>query len=254
MLRTERHAKILDLLQRTGVVRTIELSEEFDISRQTIHNDINYLDNVGKLVKVHGGAIPASDTFEFDARKRQEQNVKEKQQIGRVAASFVKDGDTIYIDTGTTMPEMLPHLKNIEGLTVITNSLVAAYQLADFPNINITLLGGEVNLKERSTAGHDAFNASLQYFVDKSFISLGGFDIEVGYTDYFHNESAIRKNMIKQCSTSFALFDHSKVGLVATSKFAEVGDIDVVITDSATPKMVEDHIRSLNKKYIVADQ
>src|SRR5699024_9355844 len=143
------HEYIIKKLVKEKSVRTTELCDLLGISRQTIYKDIELLASKGKLKKVHGGAILTKRTAEPSILNRSEFNLVQKKTIAKRAAQFVENGDTIYLDFGTTINHMLSHLTHILDLTIVTNSVYVAYTLGDYENIQIILSGGEMRSKER---------------------------------------------------------------------------------------------------------
>ncbi|MCT1901492.1 DeoR/GlpR family DNA-binding transcription regulator [Oceanobacillus sojae] len=244
MLQTERHEIIMEKILKEQSIRTIDLCDLLNVSRQTIRNDLEYLDSIGKLKKVHGGAILEKKSIEPSFETRSNNNLIEKKAIAEKAVQMIEDGDTIYLDIGTTVGEMIPHLNNFYNLTVITNSINFAYQLSQYENIRVICSGGEMRNSEKSLSGHIARKILENYYVDKSFIGIGGISEKAGYTDYYIDEAEIRKLMINHSNTSYALLDYSKVGVIAIAKYADLSDIGTVITDCKTSKNIIDSLQS----------
>src|SRR5699024_5482547 len=142
MFQDERHERILQKLTKEKSVRTTELCELFNTSRQTIYKDIELLASKGKLKKVHGGAIIEQRAAEPYFQNQSNLNLVQKEGITKTAAQYVENGDTIYLDIGTTINRMVNHLTHVSNLTIITNSVYVAYTLGDYENIRIILSGG----------------------------------------------------------------------------------------------------------------
>ncbi|WP_040977946.1 DeoR/GlpR family DNA-binding transcription regulator [Oceanobacillus jeddahense] len=236
MLQTERHEMIMEKILKEQSIKTIDICNLLNVSRQTIRNDLEYLDSIGKLKKVHGGAILEKKSIEPSFETRSNNNLTEKKAIAAQAAQMIEDGDTIYLDIGTTVGEMIPHLNKFSNLTIITNSINFAYHLSQYKNIRVICSGGEMRNSEKSLSGHIARKILENYYVDKSFIGIGGVSEKAGYTDYYVDEAEIRKLMIHHSNISYALLDYSKVNVIAIAKYANLSDIETVITDSKTPK------------------
>lgn len=253
MMKLKRHEMILDMLLKEQSVKNIDLSNILNVSRQTIRNDIEYLDSIGKLKKVHGGAVIEKKSMEPSLESRRGKSLDEKQAIAEEAAKIIENGDTIYLDIGTTVSLMVPYLKDFDDLTVITNSIYLAYELGNEKNITVICSGGEIRSSELSLSGRMAMEQLGNYYVDKSFIGVGGISEKAGYTDYHIGESEVRKLMIHHANSSVALLDHSKVNVIAVAKYAELEDIETIVTDSRVP---EDFLSFLGKKdiqVIIAD-
>lgn len=235
MFQDERHERIMQKLTKEKSVRTMELCELFNTTRQTIYKDIELLASKGKLKKVHGGAIIEQRAAEPSFQSRRNLNLVQKETIAKTAAQYVENGDTIYLDIGTTINSMVNHLTHISDLTIITNSVYVAYTLGDYENIRIILSGGEMRGKERSLSGIMAIQNLERYYVDKSFFGIGGFSEKAGYTDYHIEESDIRRLMVDHANISFALMDYSKFNVLAAAQFANKHELDIVVTDDQAP-------------------
>lgn len=231
MLQADRQAQILELIKTQKSVRTNELSELFNTSRQTVYNDIEQLDKLGKLIKVHGGAIEAKTGSEPEIAVRKDLYTEDKKKIAAYAATQIEDGDSIFMDIGTTIAHMTEYMEKIKNLTVITNSLEVAYQLGKHSDVEIILLGGMVRNKELAISGPDAINMVSNYYVDKCFIGVGGVSLEVGYTDYILEEAHVRRVMIKNAKKVYSLLDNSKINKVAISKYANFDEIQHIISN-----------------------
>lgn len=232
MLQVDRHNYILEQLKKNKSIKISDLCERFNISRQTARKDLDTLEKENKLKKVHGGAILEKTANEPSFEDRNSFNLYQKKLIARKAVEFINSGDTIFLDMGTTVNQMLPFLVEIEKLTVITSSIYVAYHLGNYPHIRILVSGGEMRNLEHSLSGSAALQHFEHYFVDKAFLGIGGFTKEAGYTDYHIEEAEIRRLMIQQASKTYALMDSSKFGTVAFTQFAKAEDIDIMVTDN----------------------
>lgn len=230
MLKEKRHKQIIDIIQQKGSVQTAELGKIFQTTRQTIHNDLDVLSQEGKLKKVYGGAVRISKSDEPPIATRRVQNRTDKNIIGSVAAEFVNEKDTIFLDVSTTVNAMIPYLKDFNQLTIITNSIEVAYLLGRQPQFEVVMIGGQVRAQDLACGGNQAVETLKDIYVDKSFFGTGGVSINAGFTDYHFTDSQIRKVMIKNALQSFVLFDASKIEAITISKFADFDDIDKLIS------------------------
>lgn len=232
MLINERQQYILDLLNKNDSIKTSELAIALDTTRQTIHSDIDTLASEGKLIKVYGGAIRAKTSIEPTIAFRKRENIEAKTAIAELAASCIEEGDTIFLDIGTTVAAMIPYIAKLLNITIVTNSLEIAYHLAIHDHLNIIITGGIVRSKELSVSGFKATEMLEQLFVDKCFIGVGGLTGDAGFTDYHFAEADIRKLMITHAKQTYALLDQSKVGVKAIAKYADLDDVQVIVTDN----------------------
>ncbi len=247
MLKENRQLKILELVNEQGSIRTAELTKLFQTTRQTIHNDLELLSQDGKLKKVYGGAIKVNKSEEPSLESRRVVNRLEKERIGYAASRFITEKDTIYLDVSTTVNEMIPYLYAFEHLTIVTNSIEAAYLLSSNTSFDILMLGGRVRNKDYATEGSLVMHSLENIYVDKSFFGAGGVSTHAGITDYHFTDSLLRKKLMGNSSEVYVLFDSSKLNTVTISKFADLQEVHKLITYNLKDK---DFLRYLLEKEI----
>jgi DeoR family fructose operon transcriptional repressor len=253
MLQEERQQLILQLLKENQSVRIAELCNNLNVTRETIRRDLYELEQKGLLKKVHGGAILNQTNVEPPYAKRSVLNLDEKEAIAVAAASYVEDGDAIYIDLGTTTLLFAKQLLEKKGITVITNALLVALELSKNPHAKVIMSGGELRSGELALSGPVARKSLEPFYVDKAFIGAGGLSMESGFTDYHVGESDVRQLMLKNAKETYALLDHSKINVTAFTKVAELTDIDVVITDSGAPQSTLQQLEEKGLQIVVVD-
>lgn len=252
MLQEERHKKILDQLKENNTLRIAQISEKLGVTPQTVRRDLSELEKAGFIKKVHGGAVLNRTNIEPPYSKRASTSIPEKERIAEKAAEMVEDGDAIYIDIGTTTLLMAKKLKLRKNLTVITNSLLVAIELAESPGIKVILSGGELRREELSLSGPISNQSIQNIFIDKAFIGVGGLSLKSGYTDFHINESEFRRMMIAHAKISYALADHSKINVVAIFKSADIHEIEVLITDEKIPTSILQVIKDKGVEVIIS--
>ena len=232
-----REKYILNTLYKDGEISVNQIIDKFKVTSMTARRDIAKLAEEGYLIRTHGGALradPLENMFSFSTRI--DSNKNSKIAIGRKAAKFVQDNDSIYIDSGTTLIRMCPFLKDIKGLTVITNSLPAASELTNYSNIKVTILGGDIIHERRSIYGNMAVEQAKKYSVNKAFIGTDGVSLKNGLTAYGNNESQVSNVIAASANEVFLLCDSSKIEHDSTFKFAKLSSIDYLITDNGIDK------------------
>ena len=252
----DRREQILAMLKQDGSVKVQTLTSHFGVSIETIRRDLEALENEGLLRRVYGGAVLLSRrSVEPLFRDRQVRNALEKEQIGRLAASFVEDGDVVGIDIGTTTMEMAKALRDRDlRLIVITNSIPIAAVLSENEKIEVILTGGRVRRGELSVGGHTLTESNMRLFqTDKLFLGVGGITEKFGITDYREEETAFRRIGVERTKEVYALADHSKFGVTAMNQICEAGKIDVLITDAGTARDQLSALRAKGVRVIVAD-
>jgi DeoR family fructose operon transcriptional repressor len=228
----ERKKKILDALENAGNMDVHELSTALDISPVTIRRDLQQLADEGLLVRTHGGAMKAEKAPPFPAFvDKAAVSQERKQYIGRLAAAFVQPGDTIFLDCGSTVFCMCGHLLKIPGIRVITNSLPVLAALMDSVDINVNLIGGELDRERKAIHGRRAVEHIDSYHAAKAFIGVDGLSVQSGLTAFSEKEAAISSAMSRNAATVYMLCDSSKIGQDSYYKFAPLSMFDYLVTD-----------------------
>ncbi|MEF9992591.1 MAG: DeoR/GlpR family DNA-binding transcription regulator [Romboutsia sp.] len=234
MLAKERYEYIIEVLNRDCAVKVSKLIKELNVSIETIRRDLEYLEKEGLLDRVYGGAVPKKvsvDKLSFD--KREEEFKKEKIEIASIAMRYIKEDQSIALNDSTTSVEIAKMIKNkIKNITIITNSLVIATELADIEGIKLILAGGVLNKSEYAFYGSFAKDILSNFIVDRAFIGVGGVSINMGITDYDIDTVEIQKILINMSKESIILADSSKIDNVSLTKVCDIEDVSFIITDS----------------------
>lgn len=229
----ERKIAIVQYIDKHKKLKVNELCEIFNVSPATIRNDLTELQNAGLLKRTHGGAIPNSKAkFELDSYQKTVENVDQKKAIAKKALEWVEDGDAIAIDTGTTMlcfAELIAAKKN---LTIVTNDIEIAGVLEDKTDSNIILMGGNIRKGFHCCVGHIALKCIEGLTVDKAFIATNSISATHGLSTPNLDNAQIKKMMIKMSNQVILLCDSKKFGRTSFVKFADVSDLETIITDS----------------------
>ncbi|MGB7070403.1 MAG: DeoR/GlpR family DNA-binding transcription regulator [Pyrinomonadaceae bacterium] len=244
MLTEERRGAIVSLLHENGKVRVKELSKRFETSEVTIRTDLKELHNRGLLFKSHGGAIlPNVANGEPTLFEKSVEHTAEKAKIGAAAAELVKDGETIILDSGSTTHEIAKRIKDRKNLTVITNGINIAAELAGFRGIQIILLGGVMRHRSRSVVGHFAEEMLSQLTADKLFLAADGCTLEFGLSTPKFQESQVNQAMVRIAREKYLAADSSKFGINSLSRIVSLWEMDGVICDNNLPSEYEVEIR-----------
>lgn len=252
-LTIERLEQILHIVQEQQYVRVTELSERLGVSEPTIRRDLKKLESMGRVRREHGGvSVVEVALAEPPVVQRSIENREEKQRIGRAAASLIKDGETIFLGSGTTTLEVARALEGKKNLTVITNALNVAYQLAGNENITLIVTGGVVRHSEFSMIGHIVEQTLKDLRADKAIISMRAISLHDGLTNMNPLET-MTDRVIVQCACEVILVaDHTKFGKVATSIVAPLTAVQKIITDEQTPLDMLEELRALGIQVIQA--
>jgi len=256
----ERQERIARIVEEHGRARVTDLAGEFGVSAVTIRKDLMALEGDHRLVRTHGGAIAVDHSrteLAFEIRERLQAD--EKNRIGAAAATLVRDGESIVFDASTTALSVARHLKargRWSQLTVVTNGLRIASELAGHPGINVLMLGGRVRWEALSVVGQLGDGLFGRINVQKAFLGAAGFTVESGLADATEEEAQIKAAMVTAAREVIAIVDHTKWEHTAVATFCPTDQIDIVIADDAAPgAMVEALIgRGVEVRLIGADR
>ena len=233
MLTQERYESILEMLHERGRIKISEIRDELDVSESTARRDICALDECGKLIKVFGGAVPNEMKYlskEQTVEQKKTLNRDKKSCVGRYAASFVGEGDFVYIDAGTTTESMLHFLLGKKAVFV-TNAVGHAMILARAGE-KVYLTGGSLKAATEALVGPQTIESLKEYNFAVGFFGTNGITEQEGFTTPDSEEAYVKKIAMKKTQKPFVLCDASKFGKVSSVTFASV-DAAVILTDDA---------------------
>jgi len=240
----ERRQAILSALEEAGQLSVAALSARFDVSQVTIRTDLQALSQQGLLLRTRGGALATSVVPELSFDVRQQQHAEQKARIGYRAAQMVRDGDTIALDASTTALAIIPHIKHLHELTVVTNSLKAALGLLSAGHVHVILPGGSLRRESISLVGQSSDDLLQGIHVRTGFFGARGLSVEEGLTDVNLEEVKTKRALIACCQQVVAVIDNRKWGQVATTTFADLARIHAVITDESAPRNLVEEVRA----------
>jgi DeoR/GlpR family transcriptional regulator of sugar metabolism len=227
----ERWDRLRAVIRKQRFVRVDELCRALDVSPATVRRDLEHLEERGEIERVHGGAVSVDNRLSepvFDAKA--ELAADEKQRIARAALAYLKPGDTIYVDGGSTLLEFTRLLVDHENLTVVTNSFRAATELAG-RGPRLILVGGELRRLSQTMVGPLTKNLLGQVHVDTAFMGTIGLSVDEGMTTTDPGEAYTKKLVLERAGRVILLADSSKVGKVAFAEAGALENIDVLVTD-----------------------
>ena len=230
MLAATRHRYILDSIDATGSVRTVDLAQQFDVTDETIRRDLEKLERENLVQRTHGGAIKVETRVrDRSFEERNIQRIGEKKRIGREAARRVNSGDRIFLDASSTALQMVPYLPDA-GIVVMTNSSLVAAALQPRQEIELILTGGVFDRQTQSYTGPAAIATLRRFRIDKLFFSGNGIDEVRGISEINEAQAYIKEMMLPRAGTAIFLADPSKLGVTATYFFTRMEEIDLMIT------------------------
>jgi DeoR family transcriptional regulator of aga operon len=249
----ERRKIILEWLQKDGQVFVSKLSDHFKVSEVTIRNDLTQLESKNLLIRARGGAMVMQNTVSIDYKisEKHKINHKEKIKIGKKAASLIKDGETVILDSGTTTQEIAKNLGTHKGVNVITNAINIINQIIGFEKINLIVPGGVLRKNSLSLVGASAEDSMRNFYVDKAFIGVDGFDIEKGAYTPNIDEAYLNRVIINIAKEVILVTDSSKFKRKSFAFIGEVYKFNTIITDSGLDKSDIDILKKSNVKVII---
>jgi DeoR/GlpR family transcriptional regulator of sugar metabolism len=254
LLREERKRKISQFVVENKKATVTELSELFGVSESTIRRDLEELDEQGVIQRAHGGAVVVERAApEPPIIQRTTENEEKKRRIGEATAGLVRDGETVFLGSGTTTLEVARHLVNRNNLTVITNALNIANLFAGKPNITVIVVGGLLRHSELSMIGHITDQVLKELRADKVIMGMRAISIEEGLTNDYLPETMTDRAIINFSSEVILVADHTKFGKVSTAHVAPVERITTLVTNAEADPALLSRLREMGIQVIVAE-
>lgn len=254
MLVVERWQKIVQLVNERGSIRVSELSELCQVTEETIRRDLDKLENEGKLIRSHGGAISVRESqTEIPFLERETTHADLKHSIAKEAVSHIRENDRIILDASSTAWYMAKHLPDVP-LTVLTNSIKVTLELSQKEKIQVISTGGRLSSRSLSYVGPLAERSLDMYHVDKVFLSGQGVHLQHGISESSELQALIKRKMISIADEVYLLVDHSKFGVQSLTKVAAWQEIHHLITDRFTEKEEVSRIRDKGVNVIQLDK
>jgi len=230
MFAEERKAEILQLMESGKPVKVGDLSQRFEVSESTIRRDLQELEKVGLIQRTHGGAISVQSSFELSYQEKEIRFYDEKQKIARAAVDLVKDGETVFLDTGTTTLQIAFALRG-KTITVATNSMDIAQVFAEDTQVEVIVLGGSLRKNIRSLVGFLTNEMLARLHFDKVFLAANAVDPDLGVTTPNLIEAETKRHMVKAGKEVILVVDHSKLWEKAMCKICSLSEINLLLTD-----------------------
>jgi len=229
------------------------LAEHFQISINTVRRDLNELLERGHISKVYGGVSAISSVTPLPMSVRASRNNDAKQKIGRIAAGLIRDNDTIFLDSGSTVLCMLSHLASRKNITVITHSLSVMYEASKYPALQLIALGGLYNHTTYSFVGISTLESLSSIAPRAVYIAATGVSLEHGLTNTTYFEAEIKRKVVQNCDNIILMADNSKFDYSSTISFYPFENLSTIVTDKKPPKKYMEAIRQNNISLLYED-
>ncbi|KAG1716663.1 hypothetical protein ID866_458 [Astraeus odoratus] len=228
----QRQAAILEHLQKQGKCSVEDLAHYFDTTGTTIRKDLVLLENSGAVIRTYGGVVLNKDEADPPIDHKTLINTHQKALIAEAAVKFIQDGDSIILDAGSTVLQMIPLLSRFNNITVMTNSLHIVNALSEFDSEQTILMpGGTFRKKSASFHGQLAENAFDHFSFDKLFMGTDGIDLNAGVTT-FNEVFSVSKAMCNAAREVILMADSSKFGRKSPNIVCSLESVDKLITDA----------------------
>lgn len=251
MLPNNRLRRILELVNQHGTLSNAALADALAVSTMTVRRDLDVLERQGYLRRIHGGAR-AIDEWDVDYRLRRSRNVCAKRLIGAKAAEWVQDGETVYLDAGTTTMEVAKAIKarRLNHVRVVTHAVNIAAELTGTPGLGLLQIGGELFLHNYSATGPLAIETVRRFSFDRLFLGAQGVDLTAGVTNSSLLEAEVKNAAIASSRWICLVCDASKWGRVTFASSGDLRDLDLFITDSRLPQEARVNLAELGLEVI----
>jgi len=254
LIPAQRRERIQEYLAIHRIARTVDLCDLLETSEATVRRDLEWLEQDGILERTHGGATLSQRMLvEPEYQLRAGQHPDEKRAIGQLAASLIKSGDIVFINSGTTTSEVIQHIPDNPEITVFTNNLNATFERVA-PACRYYLLGGEYQPRSRSLAGRFAVENLRQIYANKAILGVDGFSLKHGCTVPTLAEAEVVRQMIEHTRGQVILVaDHSKWGVVSNYPIAAIQEVDILVADAGLEKAAVEALDAHSIKSLIAD-
>lgn len=249
----ERRAKILGLLRDQGIVRVDELSSSLNVSVITIRRDLSTLEQEGLLERTHGGAISTNlQVQEPSYSDKDRKNIPLKSSIASKAVSLLQQGETVFINSGSTTSLVLKRLVSVSDLTIITNNVGALFGLEIRPDSELIVAGGTLRHDTSCLVGEDVLNRLDRIHVTTSILGVDGISLKKGLTSHNTHEAAVTRKMMEQTrGRKIIVADSSKLGALSQHYVADLSDIDILVTNEFSDASIMKDFEALGIELVI---
>ncbi|MDR0551124.1 MAG: DeoR/GlpR family DNA-binding transcription regulator [Spirochaetaceae bacterium] len=252
MFPEQRRQAVLELLRENGSCRVQELKQLFHVSEPTIRQDLESLEQAGLIIRQHGGAcVNNYASFATGIQLERHTNMSLKTRIACKAAGFVSSGDSIILDSGTTVTEMIEPLSEKKELKIVTPAINITLALGKEPTNTILMTGGEFKAPTLSLTGEKAAGVFKDLYVEKLFLAAGGFSLAAGLTYPGFSDLPLKRAMIESAKTVFLLVDSTKLEKILFASLGCADKIDYLLTDDGITKDYAEKLSALGIEVVV---
>ncbi|GLQ36301.1 DeoR family transcriptional regulator [Amylibacter marinus] len=231
-----RQKRIINLLKLQGSVEVDSLSQELQVTTQTIRRDLAELCDQGLATRTHGGARRLAASVSMGYEERRLKNAAGKQQIAQAAAQLIPNGASVILNIGTTTEQVATALTLHEDLTVISNNINIIHILRRARMASLVLIGGTVRTSDGAIVGEEAVRHISDYKTDFAVIGASSIDVDGSILDFDPREVAVARAILENARTRILVIDSAKFDVNAPIRIAKLDNIDFIVTDAPPPQ------------------
>ena len=251
-----RQSTIVDLIKKDGLVTVEALSNILNVSVITVRRDLSVLEEKGLLERTHGGAIftkPIERESYYSEKDRR--NKEQKESIGKAASDFIEDGDTVFINSGSTTYQVIRFLESKNDVTIITNNAAAVADFVVKSGVELILTGGIYRHQSNCLIGDFAVNTVNMVVASKIILGVDGLCFNEGLTSPVYQEAGITKTMLERTHGQvICVADSSKMGKVTNFVISPLSVLDILVTDSLFDDELRSGFEKINTKIIISGE
>lgn len=249
----DRRKYILENISKERLLKVSELATTLGVTQTTIRKDLNYLESKGLLYRAYGSALPtAAPVVDINLNNKKLINYDEKLKIGKCAASYIEENDSIIISSGSTLAVFAECIKPKGRLNIVSTAVNVSSFFGEAKDITVMQVGGLLYSNTLSVVGNDAINTLKNVYCSKLFIGADGLDLNYGVTTGTMEEAEIMRQMIMSSEKTYLLADSSKLGKKGFAKVCGFDKIDAIITDGGFPQEEKNHLEEQGVRVIIA--
>lgn len=248
----DRRKYILENISKEGLLKVSELAVTLGVTPTTIRKDLNYLESRGLLYRAYGSALPtASPVMDINLNNKKLINYDNKVKIGKCAASFLEDNDSIIISSGSTLAVFAECIKPKGRLNIVSTAVNVSSFFGESKDVTVMQVGGLLYSNTLSVIGNDAISTLSNIYCSKVFIGVDGIDMNYGVTTGTMEEAEIIRQMIKSSEQTIILADSSKFGNKGFARICGFDQIDMIITDGGFPQEAKKELEEMGVRVII---
>jgi len=241
-----RKQRILQELQEKGNVSIVDMAEAIGVSSMTIRRDLKKLSNEGLVTLEYGGAVLNSGSlFEYNMAMKEREFADEKNRIARKCLEYINEGDSVYLDSGTTPAELAKLISNKRNIVVLSHSLLVANVMSKYPNVKFIMCPGVFRERSMAYMGQMTDDFVSHFKIDKFFMSIEGIDPATGLSVPDYSDGETKRNILVNSDVIIVMVDSSKFGKKFFYNIAPLTSVDAVVTDKGVSdedvRMIKDH-------------